>query len=121
MMRKNISIKHSTITEFYNEIQKLSTLAPNKKTNTLFSNLCHVTQQKYNKSIPLKESRYIRKAAAEAEFLLEIETTTKIIAATDPYDRLQSFIYYQNYVDLTYMEYTHLQLLQKDHKHILFI
>ncbi len=116
------SLVREKILAFYEDIKALSTLMPDEATSKVFSNLCHFVQTtNYSWSLPDQESHYIREAAAQAETFMEVETTEKILIAKDKRKQLESFIYYQNYSDLTEMEYATIQLLQKDSKKILFI
>lgn len=95
------------------EIERLENLRPDKKVNSVFSNLVKLATSFEKKEVELKS--FFQVAAAKAEVEMEKYWAKKIIESVNPQSTLEEFWYYQNYLDLTKLEFGSLALCH-DHK-----
>lgn len=103
------------------EIDKLESLRPDKKVNSVFSNLVKLATSFQKKEVELKT--YFQTVAAKAEVEMEKYWAKKIIESANPEETLKEFWYYKNYLDLTKLEFGSLSLCHDHQKHnkVLFV
>lgn len=103
------------------EIEKLENLRPDKKVNSVFSHLVKLATSFEEKQVELKS--FFQDAAAKAEVEMEKFWAKKIIESANPQKTLREFWYYQNYLDLTKLEFGSLSLCHdhKKHNNVLFV
>lgn len=107
----------SHILHFYHAIKALPSLTPSPEVNQTFHQLCRYAQtEDFNGNEEIfssPEVQFLRFSCAQAEYELEKKWTNLILDSEDPRTTLQTFPYFNNYQDLTRLEF---QLLksQKD-------
>jgi nicotianamine synthase len=111
------------IKELYNEISKLKELKPSKRVNHLFGELVKFVTSKQKGTLTKKELINLRKICSKAEFELESYWTKEIIKSDESKEKLKEFPYYNNYEDLTCLEWNSLKAckIHHHHKNTLFI
>ncbi|XP_048228117.1 nicotianamine synthase-like [Ricinus communis] len=99
------------IKQIHGAISKLDSLRPSKQVNSLFSHLvklCILPSSINITSLP-KEAQEMRKSLIDlcgrAEGLLELDFATFLIKSPQPFNHLNLFPYYGNYVKLANLEY----------------
>ncbi|WCJ42360.1 Nicotianamine synthase [Euphorbia peplus] len=99
------------IKQVYDKIVKLDSLRPSKQVNSLFSHLVRlcILPSTFNINSLTSEEHEMRKnlidLAGHAESLLELEFASFLIKTPQPFNGLNLFPYYGNYVKLATMEY----------------
>ncbi|WCJ42361.1 Nicotianamine synthase [Euphorbia peplus] len=99
------------IKQVYDSILKLVSLRPSKQVNSLFSHLVQlcILPSSFNINSLSLEEQEMRKTLIElsgrAESLLELEFASFLIKTPHPFNGLNLFPYYGNYVKLATMEY----------------
>ncbi|NVP17490.1 hypothetical protein HUU51_02110 [Candidatus Gracilibacteria bacterium] len=105
---------------FYTRLKKLDDFSPGDETNDIFSSLCKYAMQTQGEP-ELGEKVYaINKFCSIGEYEMEKYYAKKIILSDNSELELLNFIYYQNYLDLTNLEYLNISFFG-DIKNILFI
>lgn len=106
------------IEKIYTGLRSLPSLEPGKATNKLFSKLVSLCIQQYDKQTVinvLEDPRitqlikYLREMCSVGEYLLEYQWSEKIVSDcklldTSQENPLRSFVYYENYCELTKLE-----------------
>ncbi|WCJ42359.1 Nicotianamine synthase [Euphorbia peplus] len=99
------------VKQVYNNISKLDSLRPSKQVNSLFSHLVKlcILPSSLNINSLSSEEQEMRKTLIQlcgrAESLLELEFASFLIKTPEPFNGLNLFPYYENYVKLSTMEY----------------
>lgn len=110
------------ILHFHKELKELKNLAPSQWVNALFRRLyeyCIHHESDLLKITP--EVEEINSICANAEYELEMDFAKKIIQSDSPEMILESFLYYQNYLNLVQLEYLNMSFFQPNISHILFL
>ncbi len=106
---------------FFDKLKSLDDLSPSPKVNDFFSELCCYS---INNDLNINNSDkidFINKNCAEAEYELEKYYSNIISSSDNPNDELVRFPYYDNYFNLTKLEYLNISYFNDDIKNILFI
>jgi len=110
--------------EIYEKISSLEDLNPSEYNNHLFSHLVSLVVNPGIKSnLNKSQIKSLRKICSEAEFYLERFWAEKIISSEDCWKELRNFPYYENYLQLTNLEWFALKgcKIHKNHKKVTFI
>lgn len=113
-----------SIRNTYVQITRLENLFPNDEVNSLFSELVKLSlDDQLTHDLSENEISQIQKLSSQSEYLMEVYWANKIINSDDPVNELKNFWYYDNYVDLTRMEWNGLISCNPDihEKQVLFI
>lgn len=113
-------VDRSVITILVKRIKALKSFVPNDEVNSVFSDLVKLALTSRDKiDISREDFDYIQKSAALAEYELEKDSVLQIL---DDKKKLEEFIYYNNYIKLTRIEWNSLLScrLHKNHK-VLFV
>lgn len=113
-------IKKTSLSDLIRRVRSLKSLRPNREVNKVFSELVDYALKSSDKvNIDKRELEFIQKSAAQAEYELEKFWVQKII---DNGAQIEDFIYYNNYLKLTKIEWNSL-LSCKEHKNhnVLFV
>lgn len=116
-------MKNNNIKYIYDRLCEEKDLEPGLRVNRLFTNLVNlVMADKISPgTLSAEEKKHLQNMCSCAEFNLELHWANKIINSDDSWQTLQSFVYYQNYVDLTKLEYRSLNSrLKQTSDHYLF-
>ncbi len=102
----------------YKKLKKLDCLKPSQNVNTIFQDLVqYVLNQKTEINISANTIDFIQKTCSKAEYELEKYWAQEIIHNKNPKKALQRFPYFQNYQQLTQLEWFSLLGCHHNHKH----
>jgi nicotianamine synthase len=112
------------VRELLNKIRKLKTLKPTDDTNKVFSDLVKLAlNPKVISDLTIEETKELRQLASNAEYEMELHWADKVINSLNPEAEIQKFWYYQNYIDLTKIEWLALESCCKTelHNKVIFV
>ena len=104
-------LKENQVFSFCFRAKKLASYEPSEEVNAFFSELCQFARDETDYELDCDpifvsdEVKGLQEICAVAEGKMEKFWSKKIQFAQDPQKMLKSFIYYQNYEDLTGLEY----------------
>ena len=104
-------LKENQVFSFCFRAKKLASYEPSEEVNAFFSELCQFARDETDYELDCDpifvsdEVKGLQEICAVAEGEMEKFWSKKIQFAQDPQKMLKSFIYYQNYEDLTGLEY----------------
>ena len=104
-------LKENQIFSLCSRAKKFASYEPSEEVNAFFSELCEFARDKIDYELDFDpifvsdEVKDLQQVCAVAEGEMEKFWSKKIQFAQDPQKMLKSFIYYQNYEDLTGLEY----------------
>lgn len=100
------------ISEIYERISKLGSLSPSEEVDGLFTELVHacipvvpIEVCELSPEVQAMRTKLI-KLCGEAEGLLECHYSDLLASFDNPFDHLDLFPYYNNYLKLSHLEYT---------------
>ena len=104
-------LKENQVFSLCSRAKKLAGYEPSEEVNAFFSELCEFASGQIDYELDLDpifvsdEVKDLQQVCAVAEGEMEKFWSKKIQFSQDPQKMLKSFIYYQNYEDLTGLEY----------------
>ena len=120
-------LKENQIFSLCSRAKKLVSYEPSEEINAFFSELCEFARDKIDYELDFDpifvsdEVKDLQQVCAVAEGEMEKFWSKKIQFAQDPQKMLKSFIYYQNYEDLTGLEYALLASQNAGFGKVLFV
>ena len=120
-------LKENQVFSFCFRAKKLATYEPSEEVNAFFSELCQFARDETDYELDCDpifvsdEVKGLQEICAVAEGEMEKFWSKKIQFAQDPQKMLKSFIYYQNYEDLTGLEYALLASQNAGFGKVLFV
>ena len=120
-------LKENQIFSLCSRAKKLASYEPSEEVNAFFSELCEFARDKIDYELDFDpifvsdEVKDLQQVCAVAEGEMEKFWSKKIQFAQDPQKMLKSFIYYQNYEDLTGLEYALLASQNAGFGKVLFV
>lgn len=111
---------NSVIFDFIKKIKSLASFEPSNEVNKIFSDLVnYALTTKDNINISREDFEYIQKSAALAEYELEKYWVRQLL---DNNKKLEDFVYYDNYIKLTRIEWSSLLACKLHRNHnVLFV
>lgn len=110
-----------SISEIYLDLVKQSTLEPTDTVSRLFSDLVtsvlHEPQKQACDWLHEEQIAHLQSICGQGEFSLELYWSKKISTSPDPWQSLQEFPYFKNYVALTKLEWQTLQSCKQHTEH----
>ena len=120
-------LKENQVFSFCFRAKKLASYEPSEEVNAFFSELCQFARDETDYELDCDpifvsdEVKGLQEICAVAEGEMEKFWSKKIQFAQDPQKMLKSFIYYQNYEDLTGLEYALLASQNAGFGKVLFV
>ena len=120
-------LKENQIFSLCFRAKKLASYEPSEEVNAFFSELCEFARDNIDYELDFDpifvsdEVKDLQQVCAVAEGEMEKFWSKKIQFAQDPQKMLKSFIYYQNYEDLTGLEYALLASQNAGFGKVLFV